>query len=115
MKAGSTFGPSIEPLQFNVVFKDKAEITGTDVTLGGFWRWSSSDLAKPFGVLVEGMGSYDLKGFTLKTEFTKYFLMTQKRLFSSGLRYRYYRYQGPPTFTYSTLGLHLTMETDLSF
>lgn len=115
LKPGQSFGPSVEVLHFNVVYKNKAEISGVDAILGGHWRWNSGQLNKPLSLLVETMGSYDLKGLTFKSEITKYFLMTPKYFFSSGLRYRYYRYQGPPTFTYSTLGLHLTMETDLSF
>jgi hypothetical protein len=109
-KSDSFFwGPSADLMNFNVVYKDKAEISGTVLNLGAHLGGETLS-AFPLIWRVDLQASYDVKGYQMKADLSKRLLSTSEYAFLTGLSYRYFTYQGGQYYRFSSLGLQLTFE-----
>ena len=103
------WGPSVDLMNFNVIYKDKAEISGTVLNLGAHLGGETLS-AFPLIWRVDLQASYDFKGYQMKADLSKRLLSTPEYAFLTGLSYRYFTYQGGQYYRFSALGLHLTLE-----
>lgn len=103
------WGPSAELMNFNVLYKEKAKISGTVLNLGA--QVGSDHVANlTCWWRVDLQGSHDLKGFQIKGELSRPVIETPQYSISTGLAYRYFTYQNGQFYRFSSLGLHLTLE-----
>ena len=103
------WGPSADLMNFNVIYKDKAEISGTVLNLGAHLGGESMAWL-PLMWRVDLQGAYDLKGYQLKADLSKHLLATPQYALSTGLSYRLLTYQSGQYYRFSSLGFHLTLE-----
>lgn len=103
------YGPSAEVMNYNLVYKEKAEVSGGLLTAGAHIGWLSSN-SLPWSISLEANSAYDLKGYLVKSDVSKAVLNAKDFNLSLGLKYRLLNYNSSDSYRFSSLGLHITLE-----
>ena len=104
------YGPSIEFMKYNLIYKNTGEVNGGLLTAGGHLGWQSSSEMYPFTILIDANSSYDLKGYLIKSDVTKVIYNGEHFNLSVGLKYRLLNYTSDDKYNFSALGMHFSLE-----
>jgi len=104
------FGPSLEAMSFNTLYKKKGEIVGALVAAGGELGWQSANKNWPKTFRFAVHSTYNLKGYFLSGEYSQAVYKGEDFGLLMGINYRRLSYKETQAYELSLLGFHVTFE-----